>query len=196
MLVLFLAVGFSLAAADIRSRATPLGWAVGDFDGDHRADWVSATASREGYDLVFHSDQRPRWNQLSRGVFQMQRLAISDIDGDDDADLVLETFSSQPLAVWVNDGKGNFARGELKDYPALQLSRDPKRCSADQPPSGPEPTYEEAGSFVLVPGGRDLSPELATSLLVSLDETPCAFHASRGIGARGPPSPSSDLYPL
>ena len=189
--ILMVACTLAAFAGEARSQAIVSSWAIGDFNGDHKADWVSASANREGrdYELVFHSGQPPKWTQISRSVFQPQRLSVSDIDGDNDADLVLESLSAQPLAVWLNDGNGNFARGDLKDYPDLRAPRDPKRCTSDIAQTSPEQSYEEAGSYLLAPGPGDFAPLLASAPFAANYKTGRGSPAAGGICARGPPLP-------
>src|SRR6185436_8581239 len=45
------------------------------------------------------------------------RLSVRDIDGDHDRDLViLESWSSKPIGIWLNDGSGHFKEGKLSEY--------------------------------------------------------------------------------
>ena len=169
-----------------------LAWTSADFDGDHRTDWVSASQSSktQDYDLVFWSGEHADWQPLTYSHWAAQRLEASDVDGDHDADLVLKTFTSQPLAVWLNDGAGHFERGDLKDYPALRLSRDPKDLSAGPMPSALDQISEEAGSNVLAPSARNFAPGLVLSFFTIGHQATPGTPQTAGFGARGPPSHS------
>jgi hypothetical protein len=41
------------------------------------------------------------------------------VDGDHDLDIIVTSgFARQPVAVWINDGRGGFDEGDLAAYPA------------------------------------------------------------------------------
>jgi hypothetical protein len=128
--------------------AHPFGWAtaLGDFNGDGRPDVVVAhrlgrTPGGYGYRLhVAVSDD------VSREVaFQSSYSAINvramDIDDDRDPDLVVEAVPSGPVVgVWINDGRGRFAKSGARGVRASflgiatladgQRSAEPNACVA------------------------------------------------------------------
>ena len=173
-----------------RLAGASLAWTSADFDGDHHADWVGArqSAQTDDYDLVFFSGEHADWPQMARPHWTNPRLQASDIDGDHDADLVLENSSAQPVAVWLNDGKGHFERGDLNDYPALLASRDPKAITGALFGAADEQTSEEAGLNVLAPAARDFAPILARSSFTPFPQAADKAPHSTGPGARGPPT--------
>ena len=92
-------------------------WVTADFNGDQKTDLVTVTSSNATFQA----------GPLGAAAFTMplglpsQRLRARDLDGDSDRDLVLETLSAEPVAVWLNDGAGNFERADLEDF-RFQLS--------------------------------------------------------------------------
>lgn len=60
---------------------------------------------------------------LAAGRTSLQHLRARDLDGDSDRDLILESVASVPVAVWINDGAGNFHRANPDDF-RFQLSHE------------------------------------------------------------------------
>jgi hypothetical protein len=96
-------------------------WLVGDFDGDNKPDLITVRTSRSGSAKAIGAPSIQSgafdtaiFTLVSR--FPTQRLRARDLDGDSDRDIVLETMSSVAIAVWINDGAGHFARGNLEDF--------------------------------------------------------------------------------
>lgn len=100
-------------------------FAIADFDGDSRPDLATvqvglSSASRPGYWIDF---------ELSAGVRQSIRLtapagglqiASRDVNGDRSLDLVVTTaWLSQPVAILLNDGHGNFTYREATAFPSI-----------------------------------------------------------------------------
>jgi enediyne biosynthesis protein E4 len=87
------------------------GVAVGDIDGDDRADLVFATTS--GALHVYHNDGKWRFTDVTSaaGIRALQSPAtgvvLADVDGDADRDLLVGTLAG-PLMLWRNDGRGRF----------------------------------------------------------------------------------------
>src|SRR5689334_15665129 len=120
------ASGLSLAAStpDLPG-AMDSGWVMADLNGDHHVDVAtarSALRNAAGYSqevrIQLGSSQQTsfRFDSSSSTV----ELSSQDVDGDDDGDLVVfEPLSSQPIAVWLNDGAGSFHEGHLDDFRKL-----------------------------------------------------------------------------
>jgi hypothetical protein len=111
---------------------------IADFDGDHRMDLATFGAA----DLTGLSHLEKitvQFGIAEASAFSLSmpaaanRLWARDLDGDNDRDLVLETPFSVPLAVWINDGAGNFHEGNLDTF-RFQLShRDPRSLTSSVP---------------------------------------------------------------
>jgi hypothetical protein len=99
--------------------------AIADFDGDDRPDMATVqvglgTASHAGYWIDF---------ELSAGARQSIRLtapvggleiASRDVNGDRSVDLVVTTaWLSEPVAVLLNDGHGNFTYREAAAFSSI-----------------------------------------------------------------------------
>lgn len=97
--------------------------ALGDFDGDQRAD--VALAEPQG---VFNGAYRYRVDvhlstELS-STFDVDSAAAGglhisarDVDGDRDLDLVITSeFGREPIGIWINDGHGVFTKGPAEAY--------------------------------------------------------------------------------
>ncbi len=92
-----------------------------DFDGDGCRDSATAIASIYGYEIEinFACQHEKTSLKLEDPGFGARIVAV-DIDRDKDQDiLVTSPLSSIPIALWLNDGKGHFERGN------------PLRCQAD-----------------------------------------------------------------
>jgi len=98
-------------------------FAIGDFDGDHRPDLANVrtgAGSRSG--VLYWIDFR-----LSTGLRRTfgvtasaggLKLASRDVNGDHLLDVVVTTFlTDEPVAVFLNDGRGNFTRSEPSAFP-------------------------------------------------------------------------------
>jgi hypothetical protein len=103
---------------------------MADFDGDHKLDLATVGAidsNRSGYyhqiDIRLNAAQSPVFTFLIHSA--ANRLSARDLDGDNDRDLVLETPFRVPLAVWINDGAGNFHEGNLDNFRFQLLHDDP-----------------------------------------------------------------------
>lgn len=96
------------------------GCAVADFDGDGLPDLAIARAegwSPSGYRYRIDLDLSTRAGLSSFTVSAQRgglRITPRDVNGDWDLDLVITTaWSFTPVGVWINDGHGGFARGDL-----------------------------------------------------------------------------------
>jgi hypothetical protein len=130
LLLLFGFIGCGAAAGeDVRNESvTSVGpgpqFAIADFDGDLRPDIASVQVGSNG------SGSTDYWIQLqlSAGGRQFIRVVAPtgglliearDVNGDHAVDLVLATaWFRQPVAIFLNDGHGNFSRVEPAVFPA------------------------------------------------------------------------------
>ncbi len=123
-----LVVGTSTARVGAQNRPSTLlapgvPFAIDDFDGDFLPDLISiqtgATGS-SGTNYWIQLQLSAAGKQSIRLVAPMGGLSIEarDVNGDHIIDLVLATaWSRKPVAIFLNDGRGNFSRVELTDFP-------------------------------------------------------------------------------
>jgi hypothetical protein len=112
-----------VSAAQATSQVTSQ-FAIADFDGDSRPDLATVQAGQSG-----SSDVR-YWIrfQLSTGMHQIVgitaptgglQIASRDVNGDNFVDLVVTTaWTNRPVAVLLNDGRGDFTRSDPSAFPA------------------------------------------------------------------------------
>jgi hypothetical protein len=151
------------AAGEIpaRSSAVLMGLAMADFTGDSHPDLVTVKLDR----LDSFSAHYLIEIQLTEGSHQSLRLTgppgglfviPKDVTGDGTLDLVVRVVGSQvPIAVFLNNGCGHFARGEpLPTSRKLQDSRSDSELTAANP-GWPAPTVA-SGSYTVdcQPGSR------------------------------------------
>ena len=162
-------------------------WVTADFNGDNKADVVTITASEPaatGHTLRFAPMDAAAF-ALQKGL-STNRLIARDIDGDTDRDLVLETAFSEPIAVWLNDGAGNFVRGNLEDY-RFQLShQSPQTVVAMNAGNFHDPLDDSAGQNLLASALATAEvPESAHCVLFHQESAPTVLRLSHS--SRGPP---------
>ena len=121
--------------------------------------------------------------------FPNERLRARDLDGDKDRDLVLETLSSVPLAVWINDGAGHFKRGNLDDF-RFQLSHEDSQSFNAAALIVPSELTENCPRGDAVPHAGSFSPYIANTKLMETFGAPIRFAAAANFKPRGPPLPA------
>lgn len=144
-------------------------FAIADFDGDSQPDLAFVRVTRDGYltsqysvDLNFSSGHKPaiRFVGPSGGL----QITPQDVNGDKFADLVVTSLlDSQFVAIFLNDGKGNFAPAEPSDFPEAGKRSDFRLFAPGDIPEGPialQPgrnTSGEAGDSAGWRGPRQIS---------------------------------------
>jgi len=97
---------------------------LGDFDGDSQIDIVTSRAERlPGHEYSHVVSLRLSGSSSTSFTFHDRypnvQLNSRDIDGDHDRDIIIrESATSQPLAVWLNDGSGHFLQADLEHFRA------------------------------------------------------------------------------
>src|SRR5215510_4635008 len=94
------------------------GWGLGDLDGDHETDIALSREvgqSNSGYvyrvELKLSQTHQPVSFTFSNTDALGVNIAVADVDGDHDVDLIINTrFTGQSVGVWINDGRGVFAQ--------------------------------------------------------------------------------------
>jgi hypothetical protein len=100
-------------------------WVLGDFDGDSQIDVVTSRAERlpgheYSHEVSLKLSGSPSTSFTFRDHYPSVELNSLDIDGDHDRDIIIrETGTSEPLAVWLNDGSGHFLQGDLEHFRAV-----------------------------------------------------------------------------
>jgi len=97
--------------------------AVADLDGDHIPDIASGISTghtSEGYSYRVDLDFSGNPGAKTLSVFSTDSTGLNieavDIDGDHDLDLIITGRLSQPISVWLNDGRGSFTQGDPAKY--------------------------------------------------------------------------------
>jgi hypothetical protein len=135
--LLFLAsvVVYAAAGADFQSGhfalvGPGLPYAVADFDGDLRPDLADVQIGRSDVSLTDY------WIRLQLSAAGRQSILVvapsgglqidaRDVNGDHALDLVLTTtWLRQPVAILLNDGRGNFSRVDPSAFP--EVFKEPK----------------------------------------------------------------------
>lgn len=180
-------------SAPVPRHAFEAAWVSGNFDGNARLDWVAASPSARGgqrYDLLFHFDEQPNGAFAAQYRFTQQKLLARDVDGDADTDLVLETPSSQLIAVWINDGKGHFKEAKEADverYRKFLALADSDEYSASRVAWLPDESCEGPGASALAHDSALRAPRF---LPAALDPATRIFECeapAHPVQARGPP---------
>lgn len=137
-------------------------FAIADFDGDSRPDLASVeVAQSESPNLHYVIAFRlTSGSQQSIGIAAPKgglQLRTQDVNGDSFPDVVVTTFwTDRPVAVLLNDGRGNFTRSEPSAFPgAFEKSGDSLTSTNDNEADeiaallsrySPEPWEENAGT--------------------------------------------------
>jgi hypothetical protein len=97
--------------------------AIADFDNDHRPDGAVLLESgpflrQANPQIELHFTGRKNTHIALESSNSELALAALDIDHDGNVDLVVEqSLTHKRLQVWLNDGRGNFAKGRIEDFP-------------------------------------------------------------------------------
>ena len=107
-------------------------FAIADLDGDQKPDFATIGIQRldsvsAHYLVRLQLTSEPgQWIRVT-GAPGLPRIVARDVNGDNVQDLVVSTTGqSQPIAVFLNDGHGNFRRATPTEFSA-ELSNSPTR---------------------------------------------------------------------
>ena len=129
-------------------------FAIADFDGDRQPDLALIRVTRDGsptsqysVDFNFSSGHKPAIGIV--GPSGGLRITPRDVNGDKFADLVVTSLlDSKFVAIFLNDGKGNFVPAEPSDYPGAVNGTDFRLIAPEAVPSGQvalQPGRDSAG---------------------------------------------------
>lgn len=143
-----------------------IGLAIGDLDGDARADVATVTVVRDGqrgteYTIRWRLSTEPSGSIGLTAAGGGLELVLRDVNGDAAEDLVVSTaLDSHVIAVLVNDGHGNFSLAQPGEF----------AISAAEP-------------NLFMRGPQNGAPEIAGGLRISLDgeaiENKSEWHAPK-----------------
>jgi len=105
--------------------------AVADFDGDNKQDGAVVLETGSfltpgSFQIELHFTGRDNAKIAFQSAEPDIMVDALDIDHDGDFDILIEqSLTYKRLQVWLNDGRGNFAKGRIEDMPsAVAPSRD------------------------------------------------------------------------
>jgi VCBS repeat protein len=136
-------------------------FAIGDFDGDNRPDLASVEFGWNGtrkYAINFRLTSGPPQSIDIAAPEGGLRLRTRDVNGDNFPDVVVTTlWTDRPVAVLLNDGRGNFTRSE--------------------PSAFPDAFRKSENSFA---AGDDSRADAVAALFSRYSPEPCENHGSAG----------------
>ena len=195
----------SAAAADtpladfrLGSAASPFGWStvISDFNADGTPDLAVADRGvRHPGGFAYNLRLSVSGQSLRDIAFVSPHAAITvraiDVDRDHDVDLVISAVPSGELvAIWLNDGRGQFTEGVAGQFPA-QWSPDGR---LDRGESGEGPGLSTDGprrvsELLALPRARAPAP-FTRGLPVTESPRRHIRHVSPSTGPRAPPLPT------
>jgi hypothetical protein len=144
----------------------------GDCDGDRHTDFVVARPEGFGsesglYRIEVHLSRGPASAFAVASVgFDSLHIAVMDVDGDVDLDLVISTeLGRQHVGVLINNGAGVFSPGDAVAYPASIWERAGRSWETPSKPQGHTPAFPSASSWIVT---RDKARARFASVSLSL----------------------------
>jgi hypothetical protein len=154
-------------------------YAIADFDGDSRPDLATVQVGQSGssdtrYWILFRLSTGMRQTVGVTAPAGGLRISSRDVNGDSFLDVIVTTaWTNRPVAVLLNDGRGNFTRSdpsafqeafwtsdtswasttdEIKDAAAILLPRHPSGdCEEKSGPSSPQSASRLLAAFAIYP---------------------------------------------
>jgi hypothetical protein len=174
--------------------ARPFGWstAIADFNSDGTPDLViadraSQRANTYGYLIQFSVSGLGLRNVAFESAQPELTVGISDLDHDDDLDVVVRAlFSREVVAVWLNDGRGHFQQADERPF----TSGFREIRSVAIPDASVDPSF--AGLLAPAPDGlsnpfRAVTPQRLGPFRLAATNAPPATVPSAAVAPRGPP---------
>jgi hypothetical protein len=150
-------------------------FAIADFDGDREPDLAMIRVTRDGspiaqYSVDFNFSSGAKPGICILGPSGGLQITPRDVNGDKFADLVVTSLlDSHFVAIFLNDGKGNFVAAEPSDFPGALSGTEFHFVAPEDVP---------AGQFVLQ-SGRDTAGDAGDS---------AGWHGPRQISAAALPA--------
>lgn len=144
--------------------------AVADFDSDREADGAvivdHGSPRGPGVRIRLHLSGRASADFAAPSAGGAHSLAVTDIDGDGDLDLIVErALTRQRVHVWLNDGHGDFRKGSIQDFPAAAGGPELQDLAApDEPPALFLPQSRGSDAAILSSGKLSLAPPRTETL--------------------------------
>jgi hypothetical protein len=168
----------------VRNRLT---W---DFDGDHNSDLAVGAVHGSTFTVQIQFSKGHRRILLKTNFHGHvpPRLIATDVDQDNDVDLVLTGVSFRPLAVWINEGNGKFKKRSGWFFPPLYFGAAEQQITHPVHKDRSEPANTVYSSPLFLPVGLSIriSPPEQEYLFAP---TSVSFAGSccGAIFSRGPP---------
>jgi hypothetical protein len=167
---------------------------LADFDGDSRIDVVTSRAERlpdheYSHEVSLMLSGSPSTSFTFRDRYPDVQLNSRDIDGDHARDIIIrETGTSEPLAVWLNDGSGHFLQGDLEHFrAALEEHHSPNIELPQIDDESPFDVGDQRIDLAIMGTSIIRAEQEAGTPRLEIDSTGAEAHASGG-RSRAPPS--------
>jgi hypothetical protein len=190
-------VGSPAAAHSADAFGCPTVWLMADLDGDRKLDIAivspasPAGEGRHSLSVRFGGLDLPASTDLLFAA--CHRLKVRDVDGDSDRDIVLQTVSGEPLAVWINDGTGQFEERDIESFRFLLSNDDPRILVSPEQLSSTGQNAECAARDAISSRYAGLDTRLRAAMLTAaINESPGCVDLSI-VRQRGPPGKSKFL---
>jgi hypothetical protein len=148
-------------------------FAIADFDGDNRPDFATVQAGISSswdthYWVAFQLSRGPRQTLGITAPYGGLHVTSRDVNGDDFLDVVITTaWTNQPVAVLLNDGRGNFRASSPSAFPeAFSTSEKSWAGNTDEVQDATAVLLSRHPTENCPEGSRFSSPRSVTRLLV------------------------------
>lgn len=170
-------------------------FAIADFDGDSKPDFATVQSRQEDssstrYWIAFRLSSGSRQTLGITAPTGGLRITSRDVNGDDFLDVIVTaSWTNQPVAVFLNDGRGNFTPSDPSVFPeAFETSENSWTLRTDQiaDASAALSLRYPSGDYEL--GDRAFSPPEESGLLIPSTSQFAALSSSVFFFGRAPPS--------
>lgn len=170
-------------------------FAIADFDGDRRPDLATVQVghSSSGDTQYWIAFQLSGGSRQTLGITAPNgglRITSRDVNGDDFLDVIVTTaWTNRPVAVLLNDGRGNFRAFGPSAFPGAFTTSE-KSCASttDEIKDATAVLLSRCPTGTCLEGGRFSSPRNATRLLAPCASFNLPLSAVVSFLGRAPPS--------